>query len=254
MGLIVILCLSILSSANGVTSQRANPTLFIIGDSTVKNSDKGLQGWGDVIGESFDLTKIRVENRARGGRSSRTFQTEGLWDQVLQEIKPGDFVLMQFGHNDGGPINDDSRARGSLPGTTGETEEIDNKLTRKHEVVHTFGWYMKKFIADTKAKGATAVVLSPVPRNIWIDGKVERAKDNYAGWAESAARSQKAFYVDLNDIVATRYEQLGPQKVGKDYFLVDYTHTTVAGARVNAESVVAGLKLLKNCPLVTFLR
>ena len=254
MGLIFILCLGILSTAANVTSQNAVPTLFIIGDSTVKNSDKGLQGWGDAIGEFFDLSRIRVENRARGGRSSRTFQTEGLWDQVLQEIKPGDFVLMQFGHNDGGPINDDARARGSLPGTSSDTEEIDNKITKKHEVVHTFGWYMKKFIADAKAKGATAVVLSPVPRNIWIDGKVERAKDNYGGWAASAASSQKAFYIDLNDILAARYEQLGPQKVGKEFFLVDHTHTTPAGARVNAESVVTGIKLLKNCPLTSFLR
>lgn len=254
MGLIVILCLSILSSINAVKSEQSIPTLFIIGDSTVKNSDKGLQGWGDAIGELFDSTRITVQNRARGGRSSRTFQTEGLWDQVLQELKPGDFVLMQFGHNDGGPINDDSRARGSLPGTSNDTEEIDNKLTHKHEVVHTFGWYMKKFIADTKAKGATAIVLSPVPRNIWIDGKVERAKDTYGGWAASAAGSGKAFYIDLNEIVAGRYEQLGSQKVGKEFFLVDHTHTTPAGARLNAESVVAGLKLLKNCSLTSFLR
>jgi len=254
MGLIFVLCLSVLSCVTGVKSEQSVPTLFIIGDSTVKNSDKGLEGWGDAITEFFDVTRIKVQNRAQGGRSSRTFQTEGLWDQVLQELKPGDFVMMQFGHNDGGPIDDALRARGSLPGTSNDTEEIDNKLTRKHEVVHTFGWYMKKFVADAKAKGATAVVLSPVPRNIWIDGKVERAKDNYGGWAASAASSQKAFYIDLNDIIAARYEQLGPQKVGKEFFLVDHTHTTPAGARVNAESVVTGIKLLKNCPLTSFLR
>src|SRR5215471_19042396 len=117
----------------------ALPTLFIIGDSTVKNSSKGLLGWGDPIAGLFDQTRIRIENRARGGRSSRTFQTEGLWDQVLKELKPNDFVLMQFGHNDGGAINDDSRARGSLKGTGNESEEIDNLLTKKHEVVHTYG-------------------------------------------------------------------------------------------------------------------
>jgi len=254
MGLIFVLCLGIVTSINSINPEQSVPTLFIIGDSTVKNSDKGLQGWGDVIGEFFDDARIRVQNRARGGRSSRTFQTEGLWDQVLQELKPGDFVLMQFGHNDGGPINDESRARGSLPGTSNDTEEIDNKLTRKHEVVHTFGWYMKKFIAETKAKGATPIVLSPVPRNIWIDGKIERAKDSYGGWAASAASSGKAFYIDLNEIVAGRYEQMGPQRVGKEFFLVDHTHTTPAGARVNAESVVAGIKQLKNCSLTAFLR
>jgi rhamnogalacturonan acetylesterase len=62
------------------------PALFIIGDSTVNNSSEGFQGWGNVIGEMFDRSKINVINRARGGRSSRTFQTEGLWDQVLSEM------------------------------------------------------------------------------------------------------------------------------------------------------------------------
>src|SRR4030095_651994 len=91
-----------------LTNHQTTPehTLFIIGDSTVKNSTGDLQGWGDPIADYFDQAKLRVVNRARGGRSSRTFQTEGLWDQVLKEMKPGDFVLMQFGHNDGAPIDD----------------------------------------------------------------------------------------------------------------------------------------------------
>src|SRR5262249_44023918 len=80
------------------------PTLYIIGDSTVNNSTKDQMGWGTVIPDFFDTSKIRIENRARGGRSSRTYLTEGLWDQILAEIKPGDFVLMQFGHNDGGAV------------------------------------------------------------------------------------------------------------------------------------------------------
>src|SRR5713101_9427458 len=70
------------------------PTLFIIGDSTVNNSTKGQIGWGTPIAAFFDKTKINVENRARGGRSSRTYTTEGLWDRVLAEMKSGDFVLM----------------------------------------------------------------------------------------------------------------------------------------------------------------
>jgi len=94
--------------------KKEKPTLYIIGDSTVKNGrgkgDDGLWGWGDLIHEQFDTTKIKIVNKARGGRSSRTYQTEGLWDEVLNRLKPGDFVLMQFGHNDGGKINDDKRA------------------------------------------------------------------------------------------------------------------------------------------------
>jgi len=229
------------------------PTAFIIGDSTVKNSTEGLHGWGDPIAELFDQTKIKVVNRARGGRSSRTFQTEGLWDQILAELKPGDFVMMQFGHNDGGAINDVSRARGSLRGIGEETEEIDNLLTKKHEVVHTYGWYMRKFVSDSKAKGATPIVLSQIPRNIWKDGTVERAANTYGGWAAAVAKSQDAFFIDLNEIVAKQYEASGQEKVGKEYFLTDHTHTTPLGARLNAESVVSGLRELKNCPLAAFL-
>src|SRR5712664_691608 len=113
--------------------EKSLPTLFIIGDSTVKNPSKGLQGWGDAIGSFFDQTKIKIDNRARGGRSSRTYVTEGLWDQVLAELKPGDFVLMQFGHNDGGPLTD-GRARASLKGNGDETRTVTNQPSGKVEV------------------------------------------------------------------------------------------------------------------------
>lgn len=235
-------------------SQPKLPTLFIIGDSTVRNSADGQQGWGEPIKELFDSARINVVNRARGGRSSRTFQTEGLWDQVLAELKPGDFVLIQFGHNDGGAINDESRARGSLPGIGKEFEVIDNLVTKKHESVYTFGWYMRKYITDTKAKGATPIVLSPVPRNVWLYGKVERAADTYGGWAAEVAKSEKAFFIDLNEIVAARYEAIGRETIGRDYFKTDHTHTSPVGARLNAESVVVGLKSLVNCPLTSYLR
>src|SRR5579859_7832284 len=81
------------------------PTLYIIGDSTVHNPGKGLEGWGDAIRADFDSNKITVENDAIPGRSSRTFLTEGHWDKVLAKLKQGDFVLMQFGHNDGGAVD-----------------------------------------------------------------------------------------------------------------------------------------------------
>ena len=243
----------LLASVSASAAQERLPTLFIIGDSTVKNSSQGLQGWGDVIASFFDQTKIKVDNRARGGRSSRTYVTEGLWDQVLAELKPGDFVLLQFGHNDGGAVNDASRARGSLRGIGDQTEEIDNLITKKHEIVHTFGWYMKKFVSDAKARGATPIVLSPVPRNMWKDGKVIRASDSYGKWAAEVAKSESVSFIDLNDISAKQFETLGPDKVKELYFLEDHTHTTPAGALLNATSVVEGLRALKNCPLAAFL-
>ena len=248
-----MILLAVLLQVFAAVVRAERPTLFIIGDSTVKTPTEGQQGWGDPIADLFDQKKIKVENRARGGRSSRTFQTEGLWDQVLAELKKGDFVLMQFGHNDASAVNDASRARGTLKGAGEETEEIDNLLTKKHEVVHTFGWYMRKYIAETKAKGATPIVLSPVPRNNWIDGKVVRNAGTYGGWAAEVAKSQQAFFVDLNEIIARQYEALGQERVSKELFFNDQTHTSPAGARLNAESVVAGLRGLQKCKLTTFL-
>jgi rhamnogalacturonan acetylesterase len=243
-------------SANGQTVSRSKktlPTLFIIGDSTVNNSGEGFQGWGNVIGDLFDQTKITIANRARGGRSSRTFFTEGLWEQVLNELKPGDVVLMQFGHNDGGPI-DKEKFRGSIRGTGEETQDITG-ANGKPETIHTFGWYMRKFIADAKTKGAVPVVLSPVPRNVWKDGRVERATENYGKWARETAEGQKVLFIDLNEITARKYEKNGAEKVGAEYFTTkDHTHTSPAGARLNAESVVEGLRGAKKNPLKKYLK
>jgi rhamnogalacturonan acetylesterase len=135
-----------------------------------------------------------------------------------------------------------------------ESEEIDNLLTNKREVVHTYGWYMRKYIYEARVKGATPIVVSQVPRNIWKDGKVVRASADYGAWAAAVAKSQSTFFVDLNEIVARQYEAIGQERVGKEYFLVDHTHTTPTGARLNAASVVAGLRELKNCPLTSFLK
>src|SRR5471030_755084 len=78
------------------------PVLYIIGDSTVKNGDgkntNQLQGWGSFIDEWFDTAAIEVRNLAIGGRSSRTFLTDGRWDKILATLQPGDYVIMQFGH------------------------------------------------------------------------------------------------------------------------------------------------------------
>lgn len=239
--------------------QPQRPTLYLIGDSTVKNSsDKGeggMWGWGHFLDAYFDTTRLHIENHAIGGRSSRTFLTEGRWDNILARLQPGDFVMMQFGHNDGGAINDTTRARGTLKGTGEETEEIDNRLTKKHEIVHSYGWYLRKYVADTKAKGATPIVLSLVPRNIWKAGKIVRASDSYGKWAADVANAGKAYFIDLNELVANQYDVVGDStKIQTTYFVLDHTHTNAPGARVNAAAVVAGLRRLPDCPLNRYVR
>jgi rhamnogalacturonan acetylesterase len=249
--LIIISMFFLTSSTIGGKSDK--PVLYIIGDSTVKNGSGngggGLWGWGEFMHEQIDTMKISIKNYARGGRSSRTFITEGLWDAVLSKIKPGDYVLMQFGHNDGGAVNDSSRARGTIRGTGEETQEIDNILTKKHEIVHSFGWYMRKYINDTKAKGATPIVCSLIPRNDWKENKVIRSTESYGKWASEAAKSQGAYFIDLNDIIAGHYESIGQSEVTSKFFLTEHTHTTKAGAQLNAQSVAEGIRNLKGCEL-----
>jgi len=236
------------------------PTLFAIGDSTVRTGSKGdgangQWGWGAPIADFFDRTRINVENRAWGGTSSRTFRTLGFWDKVLARIKPGDYVIMQFGHNDSSPLNDSRRARGTIKGAGNETEEIDNLLTGKHEVVHSYGWYLRRFIKDARAKGATSIVCSPIPRNNWQDGKVARNADDYGRWAADAARAEGAHFIDLNEIIADHYEEMGQERVTALYFGPrERTHTNAAGARRNAACVVEGLKRLPDCPLTAYLK
>jgi rhamnogalacturonan acetylesterase len=236
-------------------AQMPLPVIYLIGDSTVHNGrgdgSNGQWGWGEPLSDFFDLAKINVVNRAIGGRSSRTFLAEGRWDKVMADLKPGDFVIMQFGHNDPGPLDDTARARGSLRGTGDDTREIDNPITHQHEVVHTFGWYLRQYIAGAKSKGATPIVCSLVPRKIWKDGKIVRSSDSYQKWAGEVAEQEGAAFVDLNEIIAARYDRLGAEKV-EPLFGDEHTHTSRAGAVLNAECVVEGLKAIKGNPLAPY--
>jgi rhamnogalacturonan acetylesterase len=225
------------------------PTLFLVGDSTVKCGTQGQRGWGEEFGKYFDPAKVNVVNVAIGGRSSRTFITEGRWAATLSMMKPGDFVVIQFGHNDGGPLNDDSRARGSIRGTGEETEEIDNLLTKKRETVRTYGSYLRQYLADARAKGATPYLCTQVPRKMWdADGsRIGRPTDGTVVWARAVAESEQATLLDLHEAIAASYDALGREAV-EPFFADERTHTTVAGADHTARIVVGLLERLPDSP------
>lgn len=228
--------------------KKEKPVLYIIGDSTVRNGDgsgKNQQwGWGSFIADHFDTNKISIRNHAIGGRSSRTFITEGRWDKILAVLKKGDYVIMQFGHNDGGPLDDTARARGTIRGIGEDSKEIFNPITKKQELVHTYGWYMRRYIREAKSKGAIPIVCSPIPRNDWKDGKVVRSTESYSKWAEEVAKEEGAYFINLNSLVAEKYESMGAEKV-KPFFPADHTHTDINGAKLNAEIVVTAVKEIK---------
>lgn len=236
--------------------KKEKPVCYIIGDSTVRNGDgsgkNGQWGWGSFIADHFDTTKISIRNHAIGGRSSRTFITEGRWDKILETLKKDDYVIMQFGHNDAGPLDDTARARGTIKGLGDESKEIYNPITKKHERVYTYGWYMRKYIRDAKARGAIAIVCSPVPRDNWKEDKVVRSSDSYAKWAKEIAKQEKAFFIDLNEIVAVKYEEMGAEKV-KPFFPADHTHTNMDGAKLNAEIVINAIRQIRPGKLKKYL-
>lgn len=225
-------------------NKRKKPVFYIIGDSTVRNGDgsgkNGQWGWGSFIAGYFDTTKMAIRNHAIGGRSSRTFITEGRWNKILLTLNKGDYVIMQFGHNDAGPLDDTARARGTIKGIGNEQKEIYNPITKKQEIVYTYGWYMRQYIRDTKAKGAIPIVCSPVPRDNWKDDMLVRSSDSYGKWSREIAE-EGAFFIDLNELIAARYEKMGVEKVSS-FFQGDHTHTNEEGAKMNAEMVIKELK------------
>jgi lysophospholipase L1-like esterase len=229
----------------------ALPTFHIVGDSTVKSggAGAGLWGWGERIAPFFDTNKINVVNHAIGGRSARTFFTEGRWQKVLDAIKPGDFVIVQFGHNDQGRIGDPAmKGRPDGKGIGDETVE-DTKPDGTKELVHTFGWYMAKFTTDAQAKKATVILVSPIPhKQRWENG---RDFASIADWDEQVAKKNGALYFDLTMVVTDAYKKIGAEKVAA-FFADKGTHTSDLGAQFNAACVVAGLKSLPGDPLENY--
>lgn len=128
----------------GLASAQHQPTIFIIGDSTAAEKDisqgQTERGWGMVLQGFFD-NGIRVSNYALNGRSSRSFYTEGRWNEMIQKVKPGDYVIIQFGHNDEKP-----------------------KPDRHTDVGTTFDAHLAQYCIETKAKGATPILMNCVVR------------------------------------------------------------------------------------------
>ena len=258
---IISVTISIIITSSFIISEKDKPTLYIIGDSTVRNTNRPQCGWAEMISDFFDTTQISLSNQAMAGRSTRTFIKEKRWDKVLSTLKPGDFVIMQFGHNEGSKP-DTSRAgyRGVLRGTGDETVELlwkDSTI----ETVHTYGWYLKKFVNDAKAKGAIPIICSMIPRNQWeysikkdtSTKIVKRANNDFGKWAKDVAIAEGAFFIDLNSLVADKYDKLGPVYVN-NLFYADHTHTNTDGARLNAFAVVDGITMLKELSLNNYLK
>jgi len=242
------------------------PMVFLCGDSTGKNEDKnpdGMWGWGSQGYTVFDSLKCVFQNQAKAGRSTRTYLDEERWEEVYNSLQPGDYVFIQFGHNDIGGIDKD-KERGVIACAQDTSHVYHLKSNGKNKVVYSFGWYIKKMITDAKEKGAHPIVLSFTPRNEWHEGKgemkgsfypveekkgrfyIERRNDSYIPqWDKQVAEEMGVEFVDVHNITADFLDKKCGKK-GKEaamiYFNHDHTHTSLLGAQTNAQSVAKGLR------------
>ena len=232
------------------------PTLFVVGDSTARNGAN--LGWGDHLAHYFDLAKINVANRARAGRSSRSYIDEGMWAKTLSEIKPGDYVMLQWGHNDGGDLGG-AKPRGDLRGDGDATQDVPQTtgpLAGTTETIHTYGWYNRKYVADIEAKGATPMFLSMTIVDVWrpdATGTRHVSRENrFDPVMRTIADEKHLQFIDMAAVEAARLEATGEEKSAL-LFPIDRVHTSPEGAELNAQSVVIALELAHS-PLVKYLK
>lgn len=230
----------------GFSRKAGRPIIFLIGDSTVKNGrgdgSNHQWGWGCFLAQFLDTTLVSVENYAIGGRSSRTFIEEGRWESVINALQPGDYVLVQFGHNDAGPLNT-GRARATLRGNHDNDTTVVMEADGKTVIIRSFGWYMRRYACEARDKGATPVLMSHIPRNQWttVDSvHIRRNSDSFGAWTREAAAMASAPYIDLNQRIADKYETLG-KTIVPSLFHGDHTHTSFSGAMLNAKTVAEAI-------------
>jgi lysophospholipase L1-like esterase len=257
----------------------AKPTIFVCGDSTSKFSgsetiSSDMQGWGTPLALFFDPAKVSIKNVGHAGASSLTYYN-GDWPNVIKQVKKGDFVLIVFGINDGGLHTPE--------GTGDDTKDVVTRPGAKPITgAHTYGWYMGKMATDAREKGATPVFLTITTRNIWTNPKVtfkdatpvdaaqkplatlpadydpkqdkiERGSGDgrFGKWTKEVGEKLHVPVFDLTNYCADVYEKMGREEVNKLYR--DHNHTHAAGAKIVAESIVSGLKGLKNSPFTPLL-
>lgn len=239
------------------------PTVFVVGDSTARNNTD--LGWGDHFAPLFDTSRINVANRAIAGRSARSYITEGHWAKVLDEMKPGDFVLFQLGHNDSGDLGG-PKPRGDLKGIGAETQDVPQTagpFAGQVETVHTYGWYLRKMIDGTRAKSASPILLTLTVRNIWKpcpDTKLNSAGGQtcierdmgYTSALRQLASEEHVPLIDMSDVAADHFEALGLAKTAL-LFPKDHTHTSPEGAELNASAVAEALRQAHS-PLAAYLK
>jgi lysophospholipase L1-like esterase len=211
--------------------------IFLAGDSTIAIKETKAYpetGWGMPFVHFWDST-VTVVNRAKNGRSTKTFISEGLWKSIYEEAKEGDYVFIQFGHND---------------------ESVEKK--ERYATPDTFKMNLVKFIRETREKRAIPVLLTPVSRRKFDkEGKAMPTHEIYSALVKEVAQAQQVAFIDLDEKSRVLYEQFGAEN-SKLLFLQlqagehpnypegknDNTHFNELGSRLIAQLVLKELRAL----------
>ncbi|MBN2181942.1 MAG: rhamnogalacturonan acetylesterase [Sedimentisphaerales bacterium] len=241
---------------------RKTITVWLIGDSTMadyskfprhKESDNPITGWGqvfqqfmegDYLKEIKDFVKadqVVVDDRAIGGRTTRSFFEEGRWRQVYNSLQPGDIVMIQFGHNDAAIKIPERYANRGIP------EFVDLGYRE----------YLRLYVSQTREKGGIPILLTPVARNyLWKDGILTNVHGKFPDSVKMVVEEMDALLIDLNQLSMDSFTSKGKEYVNEKYFmnlppgkfksipdgLKDNTHFQTEGAIEVARLVYSGLK------------
>lgn len=226
----------VLASAAMLTQYASATTVYTAGDSTMAlgGGGNGTQGWAEYLGQYLT---IDVVNKALAGTSARSYTYKGLFQNIINTVQKGDYVIIEFGHNDGeSGATDNGRedAYGSAYSSIATVTESNGTT----DVIHTYVYYIQNAVTALQSKGAIPIVSAQTPDNIWPltigDGP------RFVGYAQDVASATGVTYVDHYDYVVQAYNAIGETTVDT-YYPIDHTHTSPTGANVVAEAFVRGL-------------
>ncbi|MGI4873132.1 MAG: rhamnogalacturonan acetylesterase [Janthinobacterium lividum] len=235
--------LALLSLVAFVPPPHKKTKLYLIGDSTMANKIRATfpeTGWGMPLSTFFDTTAVAVDNRAQNGRSTRTFLAENRWQPVVDALQPGDYVFIQFGHND-------------------ESQNYPDRYTTPED----YRKNLIKFVTETRSKKATPILLTPVTRRYFDkEGHLKETHVIYSAATLAVAKEYQVLVVDMDQLSREVLQKMGDEQ-SKLLFMylapgdhpnyplgrADNTHFNELGARLMAQLVVHDLQR-QHLPLV----
>ncbi|EME40819.1 carbohydrate esterase family 12 protein [Dothistroma septosporum NZE10] len=216
-------------------------TVHLTGDSTMvaTGNNDGTEGWGAFLP---NYTSLAVSNEAIAGQSARSFTREGRFAAVVATIKQGDYVVIEFGHNDGGSLSptDNGRTDCNPNDAAGYAATCQTTYNGVSETVLTYYAYLVNAAKLFQSKGASVIISSATPDNVWEGGSYSYSPSRFVAYARDAATDSGSTFVDHQNYTAALYKDLGYATVNA-FYPHDHTHTSPAGANVVANAFILGL-------------